>query len=165
MDRSVNQGRRRFLTGNLHRPPAAIRPPWLSAEGVDACTGCGACADACPERLVGIDLGKPTVSFEAGECTFCRACADACPDGLFDEDGPAFAHHAVIGGDCLPHRGVVCQSCRDVCPEDAVRFVPRLGGPFLPMIRTSACTGCGACVAPCPTSAIRMEQVMETVDA
>ena len=72
---------------------------------------------------------------------------------------------AAIGGGCLPHAGIDCQICRDACPQAAIRFLPRRGGPFIPDLRTAACTGCGECLPPCPAGAIRLEPVAEQADA
>ena len=45
------------------------------------CMGCGACANACPARLIGVtdSHSERTLLFELGRCTFCAACRDACP--------------------------------------------------------------------------------------
>lgn len=107
----------------------------------------------------------PRISFAQGECTFCEACAEACPQDLFDTSRRPFAHRAEIANDCLIYSGVECRSCGDACPEAAIRFRPRIGGPFLPEIRTNACTGCGACLAPCPVDAVTIVPLSETVDA
>jgi Pyruvate/2-oxoacid:ferredoxin oxidoreductase delta subunit len=63
---------------------------------------------------------------------------------------------AVISAQCLARRSIACMSCRDNCPEDAIRFRPRAGGPFLPEIDTEACSGCGECVGACPADAITL---------
>ena len=39
-------------------------------------------------------------------------------------------------------------------PAGAIRFRPTLGGVSQPELDRAACTGCSACVAPCPTHAI-----------
>ena len=62
-----------------------------------------------------------------------------------------------IGETCLTRLGVVCQACRDACPENAVRFPPALGRVASPVIAQDACTACGACAPACPTAAIRVE--------
>ncbi len=45
------------------------------------CMSCGACANACPARLISIqDNGSiRTLSFNLRRCTFCGLCRDACP--------------------------------------------------------------------------------------
>ena len=50
-------------------------------------------------------------------------------------------------------------TCRDVCPEDAIRFKPRIGKPFLPEVKDDSCTRCEACIEACPVEAISLETV------
>jgi ferredoxin-type protein NapF len=136
---------------------AALAPPWTDAATLAAaCTKCGACAEACPQHIIVADgSGLPTIDFHRGECTFCGACAAACQAPVFDRRRPSpWAVIAHINAGCLAARGVVCQSCRDSCPTNAIQFRPRLGGAFLPAIMAERCTGCGACVGVCPTDAI-----------
>jgi NAD-dependent dihydropyrimidine dehydrogenase PreA subunit len=64
------------------------------------------------------------------------------------------SQHARVTEGCLARRGIVCQSCRDACPESAIRFRPRLGRVAEPEVDLAACTGCGECVTPCPVAAI-----------
>jgi ferredoxin-type protein NapF len=59
---------------------------------------------------------------------------------------------------CLARAGVVCQACGDVCPERAIRFPLRRGGPPLPVVDEDRCTGCGACALVCPARAIRLPE-------
>jgi ferredoxin-type protein NapF len=68
--------------------------------------------------------------------------------------GAALPPIATISVACLARQGVACQSCRDACPQDAIRFRPRAGGPFLPEVDDALCNGCGACVAPCPVGSV-----------
>jgi ferredoxin-type protein NapF len=68
---------------------------------------------------------------------------------------------AEISDDCLARAGIFCMSCRDACSRQAIRFYPSIGGAFLPEMVASACTGCGACVAPCPGQAITLSDVPE----
>jgi ferredoxin-type protein NapF len=62
----------------------------------------------------------------------------------------------VIADGCLARLGIVCQSCGDVCPEGAIRFALRRGGPPLPAVEKERCTGCGACLEICPVNAIAL---------
>jgi ferredoxin-type protein NapF len=59
-----------------------------------------------------------------------------------------------ISAVCLARAGVFCMSCRDACPQQAIGFRPRIGGFVVPELTEDSCTGCGACIAPCPTQAI-----------
>jgi ferredoxin-type protein NapF len=156
---AISRSRRALLRGDPTPRDVPLRPPWSVAEETftDACTRCGECLDACPEDiLIHGDGGFPTVDFQRGECSFCQDCVDACPEPAFLDptEHPPWRQTARISEACLCQRGVVCQNCRDACPENAIRFPPRLGGPALPVLDTSRCTGCGACVAICPSQAI-----------
>jgi ferredoxin-type protein NapF len=154
----VDASRRGFLRGRP-RPKAEIRPPWALREPdfVDRCTRCGDCLSACPQKiLVAGDGGFPTVDFSQHECTFCGDCVSACqPRALTCSEGQSpWPVKAIVGPTCLPNKGVECRVCGDFCDVRAIRFPPRLGGSPLPEVDLELCTGCGACVAPCPVTAI-----------
>lgn len=158
----VDAGRRAFFRGRP-RPKAEIRPPWARDEAafIDHCTRCNDCLKACPQNiLVAGDGGYPTVDFKVAECTFCGDCVSACqPKALWrGENAAPWPYTASIGEDCLPHQGVECRVCGDYCDARAIRFTPRLGGSPLPEIDLEKCTGCGACVAPCPTLAVTIRR-------
>src|SRR5574343_983098 len=156
----VDLARRAFFRG---KPKAKVqmRPPWALSEDafIEGCTRCYECLAACPTHiLIKGDGGYPTVDFQDGECTFCGDCVTACrPQALKRlPDQAAWPYKARIGEDCLPRQGVECRVCGDFCEPRAIRFVPRLGGSPLPELDPATCTGCGACVAPCPTVAIQI---------
>jgi ferredoxin-type protein NapF len=74
--------------------------------------------------------------------------------GLFGLGRPSPTAAVTITDGCLARLFVHCQSCGDACPEQAIGFRPRLGGPPLPTISAERCTGCGECIAACPADAI-----------
>jgi ferredoxin-type protein NapF len=164
---SAQISRFQLLRGHLDGAGAPLRPPHArpEAEFVESCQRTGACGRACPEKiLVRGRGGFPEVDFRRGECTFCMDCVRACrsgalrADALIAQDTPApWTVVATITGRCLSLRGVTCRSCGDVCEPRALRFRLAVGGRAEPEIDLAACTGCGACVAPCPVDAVRME--------
>lgn len=160
--------RRDFLRGRRSSVPPAPRPPWALAEAefLAGCTRCGECLRACPAGiLVSGEGGFPTVDFARGECSFCGECVSVCaPRVLYRDAGrPAWNHRARIFDACLARQGVECRICGEACGTGALRFRPRAGGVALPQLDDAACTGCGACLAPCPTRAIAMAQGVEAV--
>jgi ferredoxin-type protein NapF len=160
--------RRDFLRARRSSAPPPLRPPWALAEQQFSarCSGCGDCLRACPSGILVSGEGRfPTVDFSRGECTFCGDCVAACiPGALRHTEGQApWSLRARIGEACLAERGVECRICGEVCGASAIRFRPRVGGVALPQLDEAACTGCGACLAPCPSQAIAMSQGVEAV--
>lgn len=138
------------------------RPPWSAARFREACDGCGACIDSCPEMILvkGADR-RPSVDFARGGCTFCGDCAVACDTGAIDRDAQARGARAwpitaVLGGACISLQGVACRLCGDPCEPRAIRFRPLTGGRLLPEIHAEHCNGCGVCVSSCPVGAMTM---------
>lgn len=152
---STDRSRRALLRGAaaavVVRPPGAVD----EARFVERCTRCNACIGACSEHLlVRAEAGFPERDWQRGECTFCGDCIAACDAGaLLPLPQQPWSWRAAIGDDCLALHGVTCQSCRDVCPENAIRFRPGGAAPSLDVAR---CSGCGACTGVCPVAAIAM---------
>jgi ferredoxin-type protein NapF len=156
---STHVSRRAFLRGSIRADPPAFRPPWTDDATVIAhCTGCDACVSACPETILRLQDGRPVVVLDGGECTFCGACAEACEAGVFEPDrAPPWPVAAAIGAECLLERGVSCQLCTDACPEAALAIDLSCRPVGRIRVEAAACTGCGACLAVCPASAIALQ--------
>jgi hydrogenase-4 component H len=62
-----------------HSPEPGFRG--LLSLDPDKCIGCGACANACPPRLISIEDqdGWRTLDFVLARCTYCARCRDVCP--------------------------------------------------------------------------------------
>ena len=145
------------MRGDFKARRTTLRPPWALAEEsfLEACTRCGACVPVCPTQIIVVVRGYPEVDFKRGECTFCGECVAACKDRALVRDGrESWSIKARVGESCLAKRGVECRVCGDPCAVTAIRFSPRLGGPPIAEVDAGLCTGCGACVAPCPVNAI-----------
>ena len=157
---AASPSRRGFLRGRVRAVAAETRPPWALDEHdfISACTRCDACIDACPTSiLIRADGGYPAVDFSRGECTFCSECVTRCEPRALSRRSPdalPWVLKAKIGPACLAESGVECRICGENCPTGAIRFRPRLGGVALPQLDVDACSGCGACFAPCPVRAI-----------
>ncbi len=155
-----------LIRGAIRGGFAQIRPPWavLEALFVDSCTRCNDCAVACPERIISRGSGGfPVVSFGSGECTFCGVCVAACEVGVLlierDDAGvpnTPWSLRIAVAEDCLSIQGVVCRICEEQCDVRAIRFA-NPGGLGRPLIDAARCTGCGACVAPCPSRSISLQ--------
>lgn len=148
--------RRAFLRGRT-RAERPLRPPWALPEDAftAVCTACHACVAGCPEGVLARGSGGyPVFDPGRGECTFCGECELACEPRALDRSraGEPWALVAQVADSCLPLHGIVCQSCRDACGDEAISFVP--GALSAPRIDAARCTGCGACVGSCPGAAI-----------
>jgi len=159
VNRTIN--RAQFLRGDLRGGRQGIRPPWAKPEAdfTERCERCGDCLSRCPQGiLVKGSGGFPVVDFSLGPCTFCRACVEACRHQAFE--APASAGNSPwqlevsITDACLSLKGIVCRSCGDACETAAIRFHLRTGGRSAPQVIDSLCTGCGECLAVCPSRAI-----------
>lgn len=156
--------RRQFLRGDIHGDHRPLRPPWAAAEAdfLRACDRCGRCIEACPEGVLKVGSGGfPVVDFQHGECTFCESCVEACRPGVLRIDHDAAGRPEApwnaevrIGDHCIANQGVVCQICGEQCETRAIRFRRAVGGRVYPEVDNAECSGCGACVAPCPVRAI-----------
>ncbi|MDL2324837.1 RnfABCDGE type electron transport complex subunit B [Ruminococcaceae bacterium OttesenSCG-928-A16] len=96
------------------------------------CTGCGACATACPKRVIWIreESEKPVVmcaNHQRGAITR-KACTAGC---------------------------ISCMKCEKVCPSGAIKVRDNVA-----RIDLDKCTGCRACVNECPVRAITVPKAV-----
>jgi ferredoxin-type protein NapF len=158
---SFSASRARFLRGNLSESRHEIHPPWAVSEQefLAYCTRCGDCISACAQGLLEPGSGGfPHINFAQGACSFCGDCARACPDGAlkYSPRTPPWRVKAVVTGECLALRGVVCRSCGEHCDSGAIHFRFSRRGVGQPQVSAADCTGCGACHAVCPVRAISL---------
>lgn len=157
---AITQLSRRGLLTGWRRSAPAIRPPWSASEVdfIERCTRCGACASVCESAIIVAGPGGyPHIDFQHGECTFCYACARACPESLFaPHDRAPWSLRVAVDDTCLARQRVDCRSCEDSCEPRALRFIPSRDGVATLSVAASLCSGCGACVAGCPVSALSL---------
>jgi len=131
------------------------------------CVGCGACVLACRlengwneesawRRVLPLNLrrhpGGPTY-FLSVACHHCEepACANACPSAAYEQRADGVVVH-------FPDRCLGCRYCEMACPFGAPRFDPgRAVVTKCHFCRDRVDTGGRpACVAACPTEALRL---------
>ncbi len=163
----MDSARRNFLRARISSTarPAAFRPPWAVAEEefIERCTRCGDCVLACAKSGSGLlqfgDGCYPVAVFNPAACTFCGDCLSACEtghSGALRRDQATWPLAIAINDACLTQQQVVCRTCGEHCDAGALRFTPQLGRVAAPQVDLDQCTGCGDCLANCPTQAIRI---------
>lgn len=157
MDHSLST-RRSFLFGRTGRNNYIPRPPGFDHSVSSSCAGCSLCVAHCPSSIITIADDLPFLDFTRGECTFCGECQANCPNDVLRHQHETELPHALrIAEHCLALNFIDCQSCRDICPQGAISFMPQIGRPFQPSVNIDACTGCGACMSVCPVVATVLE--------
>ncbi len=89
------------------------------------------------------------------KCVGCMSCATACSLAYAKEDNPAKARIQVLGAGAGRFHLVACdQECRRCVAECPVQAIT-VNKQGVVMIDRKLCVGCLACVAVCPTGAMR----------
>ena len=157
--------RRRFLSGRV-KTKQEMRLPWVINEAVftSGCTQCQDCINSCDSNIIVKDEdGFPKIDFNLGECTFCNKCIDVCEQPLFsgsftdtstENKVKAWPVSISISDKCLAKNNIYCQSCRDECETNVIKFNYVNSSIPEPSLLDSDCTQCGACIKTCPQDAI-----------
>jgi ferredoxin-type protein NapF len=149
--------RRGFFTaikGLFKEEDRAIRPPYAVVDTTfEECRTCGAmCVSVCEEKIIRTDSqGIVFLDFSANGCSDCKKCLEACTPNVLNDPQKfiqAKAHISTLS--CMSHHDTICFSCKEPCLDNAIVFE----GMLRPIIIPDKCTGCGYCVAVCPSSAI-----------
>ncbi|QOL26965.1 ferredoxin-type protein NapF [Thalassotalea sp. LPB0316] len=164
MVESIDVARRRFFTAAANKEkPTTFRLPWSKSETnfTENCTQCKQCIAVCETSIIKRDRqGFPYVDFTVNECTFCQKCVEACDVDMFDDPDKTRPWQAEleITDKCLAKSNIYCQSCRDICDAQAIKFPLLANQVPQPEIIQQDCTACGACVSTCPQEAITLLQ-------
>jgi hydrogenase-4 component H len=78
------------------------------------CMCCGACANACPARLITLtdSDGIRALHFELGRCTYCGNCRDVCPQEAIEMSNQ-FETATANPDDLVIHAEFYLQTCRE----------------------------------------------------
>lgn len=155
---------RRYL-----RPPGA-RP---ESEFLDACIGCGQCANVCPNKCITLqgleggleNLATPMISARARACILCMACTQVCPTNALEKLEPTpegiravQMGTAVVSEDiCYSFAGRTCGVCYRACPLPGKAMT--LGMFEQPHVHKDYCVGCGLCEQAC----VHMPQAIRVI--
>ena len=120
------------------------------------CLGCGDCAEACSANAICIQDGVARV--DTRRCLGCGLCVSRCPKGIISmvpqETATAvFCSSKDKGADArraCKNACIGCKKCEKACPHQAISVVDNCA-----VIDYTKCTGCGACVAGCPTGCLK----------
>lgn len=102
----------------------------------DKCTGCMACAEACPRKVI------VSVPYHTDIVVACNSTAK----------GPVTVRGCNVG--CIG-----CTRCEKVCPNDAIHVVNNLAS-----IDYSKCVSCGLCAEVCPRKLISDSNLRQDMD-
>ena len=108
----------------------SMGPDGLPHVDYNACTGCGLCAQECPQQLFAMvpRSRKGSIVLCSNRNVIKQAVGKACKTGC-----------------------IKCDICVKACPEHCIKMVDGI-----PVTDYAACTSCGICVEKCPTHAYKL---------
>jgi ferredoxin-type protein NapG len=140
-----------------------LRPPGALAndeEFIEACIGCGLCAEVCPPRCIlfskregGDAVNTPYINPEQKACTLCGKCMEVCPTKALVKTPLNEIDMGIAQIDraaCYPwvDKGV-CGACVAICPLGDKAISYDFANMYRPVVQKD-CVGCGLCVEVCP---------------
>lgn len=158
--------------------PAAPHPPAAGFRGLPAirgedCLGCGACARACPARLIELTSqgDRMILTADFTRCTYCARCADVCPTGAFhmtDRFETATPDPGRLSAR-IDMELLICQSCgKSMGTRHMALHAARKKGEPEPIALPTLCPGCrrkAAAQAAAAAKAAEAAQAVAAVDA
>lgn len=96
-----------------------------------ACTGCGLCAETCPDAAIAMRGGKAVI--DPAACLGCGQCAAVCPVGVVTA-GPA-GFRAFLGGRLGRHPRLGLEVGRILTPDDALALAERATAAYVRHMR------------------------------
>jgi len=127
---------------------------------LDACIGCGLCAEVCPPRCVKFDqrqgggaVNTPYIDPLDRACILCGKCMAVCPTAALTRTPIDQVDMGIAQIDrtaCYPwvDRGV-CGACANICPLGTRAIDFAFANMYRPVVK-AGCVGCGQCVEVCP---------------
>lgn len=120
------------------------------------CLGLGDCAAVCPANAICMKDGIAHV--DTSRCLGCGLCENTCPKQIIsmvpqETEAVVMCSNEEKGADArkvCKNACIGCKKCEKVCPEQAITVTNNLA-----RIDYAKCTGCGTCVASCPTGCLK----------
>lgn len=129
------------------------RPPTAVDEDIfqRLCNQCGECAKACPQAIIHIQAGYPTLDVNYAHCTLCGECKNICPTIALSGELQDTGLRAQVNDTCINLYGY-CDACETSCPTQALQWKDGQ----IPHINLNSCHGCGICKSDCYLGAIHL---------
>ncbi len=95
----------------------------------EACTGCAACAAACPDSAISVCDAPPDFDMKACHCQGCTRCRDACPVGRITLSSSGV--RILLGGKLGRHPRLAEVAGEETDPSVVIALLDRVVGRYL----------------------------------